>query len=118
MAFVLADRVKETTTTTGTGTLSLGGASAGYQSFAVGIGDGNATYYCISHTTATEWEVGVGTYTASGSTLSRDKVIASSNSNVAVPFSSGIKNVFVTFPAEITVAQGLSRALAINYILP
>lgn len=118
MAFVIGDRIKETSTTSGTSTFTLAGASAGYQSFSAGVGNGNDTYYCIAHTAASEWEVGVGTYTTSGSTLSRNKVLASSNNNNAVNFSSGTKNVFVTFPAEITVAQGLSRALAINYILP
>lgn len=118
MSFVLNDRVKETSTTTGTGTFTLAGAVAGFQSFSAGVGNNNATYYCISHSSATEWEVGVGTYTTSGSTLSRDRVLSSSNSGAKVNFSAGTKNVFVTFPADITVAQGLSRALAINYILP
>jgi hypothetical protein len=62
MAFVLADRVKETTTTTGTGTVTLAGASTGYQSFAA-IGDANTTYYTIAGQTGSEWEVGIGTYT-------------------------------------------------------
>jgi hypothetical protein len=117
MSFVLADRVKETTTTNGTGTITLAGAATGFQSFSA-VGDGNATYYCIAHTTASEWEVGVGTYTSSGTTLSRDTVLSSSSGTSKVSFSAGTKNVFVTFPAEITVAQGLSRALAINCILP
>lgn len=118
MAFVLGDRIKETSTTTGTGTFTLLGAVPGYQSFAAGVGTGNDTFYCIAHTTASEWEIGVGKYTTSGGTLTRDRVVSSSNNNVAVNFSSGTKNVFVTFPAAITVAQGLSRALAVNYILP
>ena len=80
MAFVLKDRVQVTTTTTGTGTLTLGAADAGFQDFA-GVGDGNQTYYTI--TNGTDWEVGIGTYTSSGTTLSRDQVIASSNSNAA-----------------------------------
>jgi hypothetical protein len=117
MSFFLADRVKETTTTNGTGTITLAGAAAGFQSFSV-IGNANDTYYCIAHTTASEWEVGVGTYTSSGTTLSRNTVLSSSSSGNKVNFSAGTKSVFVTFPAQITVAQGLSRALAINCILP
>jgi hypothetical protein len=101
MAFVLADRVKETTTTTGTGTVTLLGASTGYQSFSV-IGNGNTTYYTIAGQTGSEWEVGIGTYTSSGTTLARTTVIASSNSGSLVNFSAGTKDVFVTYPAEYT----------------
>lgn len=101
MAFVLADRVKETTTTTGTGTVTLLGASTGYQSFSA-IGNGNTTYYTIAGQTTSEWEVGIGTYTSAGTTLARTTVIASSNSGSLVNFSAGTKDVFVTYPAEYT----------------
>jgi len=101
MAFVLADRVKETTTTTGTGTVTLLGASTGYQSFSA-IGNGNTTYYTIAGQTGSEWEVGIGTYTSSGTTLSRTTVLSSSNSGSLVNFSAGTKDVFVTYPAEFT----------------
>lgn len=97
MALVLQDRVRETTITTGTGTLTLAGAVTGFQSFSV-IGNGNTTYYAI--TDGTNWEVGIGTYTASGTTLSRDTVIASSNSGNKVSWSAGSKDVFVTLPAS------------------
>jgi len=97
MALVLKDRVKETTITIGTSTLVLLGATSGFQSFSV-IGDGNTTYYTIDG--GTEWEVGIGTYTLSGTTLSRDTILESSNSGSAVNFSAGTKNVFVTYPAE------------------
>jgi hypothetical protein len=103
MPLVLADRVKETTTTTGTGTLTLDGAAVGFQSFSV-IGDGNTTYYTISSTGSTEWEVGIGTYTSSGTTLSRDTVLASSaGAPSKTSFSAGTKDVFVTYPAERSV---------------
>ena len=101
MAFVLADRVKQTTTTAGTGTVTLLGASTGYQSFAV-IGDANTTYYTIAGQTGNEWEVGIGTYTSSGTTLARTTVISSSNAGSLVNFSAGTKDVFVTYPAEFT----------------
>lgn len=100
MALVLADRVLETTTTTGSGTITLAGAEPGYQSFSV-IGNGNQTYYTI--TANGGWEVGIGTYTASGTTLSRDTVLASSNSGQRLTLSAGSKNVFVTYPAEKSV---------------
>jgi len=102
MAFVVADRVQETTTTTGTGTVTLAGAVTGFQSFAA-VGNGNTTYYTI--TDGTNWEVGIGTYTSSGTTLSRDTVLSSSNSGSLVNFSAGTKNVFVTLPAEATLAN-------------
>jgi len=103
MAFVLKDRVKETTTTTGTGTITLAGAVSGFQSFAA-IGNGNTTFYVIAG--GAEWEVGVGTYTSSGTTLSRDTVLSSSNSGSLVNFSAGTKDVFVSYPAGRTITGG------------
>ena len=102
MALVVADRVKETTTTAGTGTVTLLGASTGFQSFAV-IGNANITYSTIAAQTGTEWEVGIGTYTSSSTTLSRTTVLSSSNGGSAVNFSAGTKDVFVTYPAERAV---------------
>ena len=105
MALVVKDRVRETTTTTGTGTVTLGGAATGFQSFSV-IGDGNTTFYTIQLANTNEWEVGIGTYTSSGTTLSRDTILESSNSGSAVNFSAGTKDVFVTYPAEKAVYFG------------
>lgn len=109
MALVLKDRVKETTTTTSTGPYTLAGAVTGFQSFSV-IGNGNTTYYTV--TDGTDWEVGIGTYTASGTTLSRDTILESSNSGNAVNWGAGSKDVFVTYPAERSVV-GSSNPLAI-----
>ena len=106
MTLVVKDRVKETTSTTGTGTVTLSGASTGFQSFSV-IGDGNTTYYAIVNSSTGEWEVGIGTYTASGTTLSRDTVLESSNSGSLVDFAAGNKDVFVTYPAERSVIGGM-----------
>jgi hypothetical protein len=100
MALVLKDRVKETTTTTSTGTYTLAGAVTGYQSFSV-VGDGNTTYYTV--TDGTNWEVGIGTYTLSGTTLSRDTILESSNAGSAVSWGAGSKDVFLTYPAEKAV---------------
>lgn len=102
MALVLKDRVKETTSTTGTGTITLGGAVAGFDSFSV-VGDGNTTYYAIVSQSPGEWEVGIGTYTASGATLSRTTVLDSSSGGALVDFSAGTKDVFVTYPAGRSV---------------
>ena len=104
MAIVVKDRVKVTSTTTGTGTFTLGSAATGFQDFTA-IGDGNDTYYTIAG--GSDFEVGIGTYTASGTTLSSDTVLSSSNSNNLVNFGAGDKDVFVTYPAERAVyAEG------------
>lgn len=113
MALVIKDRVKETSSTTGTGTITLAGASTGFQSFAA-IGDGNTTYYTI--TDGTDWEVGIGAYTASGTTLSRDTILASSNSDAAVNWGSGSKDVFVTYPSDAVPAAGSTTSYVVrNY---
>ena len=104
MALVLKDRVKETSTTAGTGTITLAGAVAGFQSFAA-VGNGNTTYYAIVDPTTGDWEVGIGTYTASGTTLSRTTVLSSSNSGALVNFVANTKDVFVTYPSEKAVWQ-------------
>ncbi len=110
MALVVKDRVKETSTTTGTGTLTLAGAVAGFQAFSV-LGDGNTTYYTI--VSGTDWEVGIGTYTASGTTLSRDTILGSSNSGSALNLGAGDKDVFCTYPAEKAVyAQADDKVIA------
>jgi hypothetical protein len=112
MALVLKDRVKETSTTNGTGPLTLLGAETGYQSFAV-IGNGNTCYYTIQNIESGyegEWEAGIGTYTATGTTLSRNTVLSSSNSGSLVSFSTGSKIVFVTYPAERAVALNVATA--------
>jgi hypothetical protein len=108
MALVVADRVKETTTTTGTGTVTLLGASTGYQSFAV-IGNANLTYYTIAGQTGNEWEVGIGTYTSSGTTLARTTVLSNSSGTQpsALSFSAGTKDVFVTYPAIGSSTSGV-----------
>jgi hypothetical protein len=97
MALVLRDRVRETTSTTGTGTYTLGGAVTGYEAFSA-VGDGNTTYYAC--TDGTNWEVGLGTYTASGTTLARTTILQSSNSDAAVNWGAGNKDIFVTQPSE------------------
>ena len=109
MPLVLADRVQETSTTTGTGTLTLAGAVAGFQSFAA-IGNGNTCYYTITNA-AGAWEVGIGTYTTAGTTLSRTTVLSSSNSGSLVNFT-GTLNVFCDYPSERAVYQDASTGVA------
>jgi len=104
MAFVLNDRVLETSTVTGTGPATLLGASTGFQSFAAGIGGSNTTYYCIVNpNVAAEFEIGFGTLDAGGTVLTRTTVYRSSNSNNAVNFTAGTKTVFVTYPSTRSV---------------
>ena len=110
MALVLKDRIKETTSTTGTGTYTLGGAVSGFEAFSE-IGDGNTTYYCC--TDGTDFEVGVGTYTASGTTLARTTILQSSNSDAAVNWTSGTRTIFCTQPAEKAVFLDASGNITI-----
>lgn len=100
MAFIVADRVRESSTTTGTGPMTLAGAVIGYQSFGTAIGAGNTTYYTISNPGINEWEVGIGTVGAG--TLARTTVLASSTGSL-VNFTAGSKDVFVTYPSEAAV---------------
>ena len=109
------DRVKETCGTTGTGTLTLAGAVSNFQAFSV-VGDGNTCYYAIVHRSAAEWEVGIGTYTAAGTTLARNTILASSNGGSAVNLSVGTKDVFITLAAARVVTydgNGTTNKLAI-----
>jgi hypothetical protein len=116
MALVLADRVLETTATTGSGTITLAGAKQGYQSFSLAIGNGNQTYYTIAD--QTDWEVGIGTYSAN--TLTRDTVLSSSSNGGKVTFSAGVKDVFVTYPSEKSVVGNVylnETTFSIPYIV-
>ncbi len=109
MALVLNDRVKETSTSTGTGTINLAGAVSGFEGFVAGIGSTNTTYYAIAHQSANEWEVGIGTITdATPDTLARTTVLSSSNSDSAVNFTAGTKDVFCTYPAGKAVFKDAS----------
>jgi len=104
-AFVINDRVKQTTTTTGTGTIDLTGTETGFETFVAGIGDGVQTYYAIVHDGTADFEVGIGTVTdAATDTLSRQSVISSSNSDALVDFGVGGKTVFCTLPAKKTIS--------------
>ena len=103
MAFITADRVKDTSITTGTGDITVsGGAPSGYRTFSTVLSVGDTFYYCVTGQASSEWEVGLGTY-LSVNTFARTTVLASSASGSAVSFSSGTKNVFITLPANKTL---------------
>ena len=112
MALVVNDRVKETSTTTGTGTFTLNGAVTGFETFSSAIGNTNTTYYAIVNTTDGEFEVGLGTVGAG--TLARTTIISSSNSDSAVDFAAGTKNVFCTLPASKSVILDASGNIVAN----
>ena len=103
MALVINDRVKVTSTTTGTGAFALGAAATGFETFAQGIGNNNTTYYCIFNQGTSQFEVGLGTLDGTSANLTRTTVISSSNSDAAVNFTSGTKDVFCTLPASKSV---------------
>ena len=105
MALAVKDRVKETTTTTGTGIYTLAGAVTGFETFG-SVGNSNTTYYCC--TDGTNFEVGIGTYTSSGTTLARTTILQSSNSDSAVNWSAGTRTIFCTYPADKAVFKDAS----------
>ena len=113
MAFVIADRVRETTTTTGTGTITLAGAVTNFETFTANLSNSDTTYYAIVDNTNGAFEVGLGTFTSSGTTLARS-VLASSNSNNLVDFGVGTKDVFITVPASKIVVEDGSNNVAIG----
>ena len=108
MALTVADRVRETTATTGTGTITLAGAVATFETFTANLSNADTTYYAIVDTANNDFEVGLGTFTSSGTTLARTTVIASSNSNSAVNLGSGTKDVFITIPASKIIVKDAS----------
>ena len=103
MALTLKDRVLETCSAPGTGAVTLLGAVTGYQTFSAAIGNGNTCYYAIADQNGSNWEVGIGTYATSGNTLTRTTILSSSNAGSTVNFTSGVQNVFVTYPSERSV---------------
>jgi len=117
MAFITADRVKDTSTTTGTGNITVSGSAPfGYRTFSTVLSVSDTFYYAIQGQSTSEWEVGFGTYVSSNQ-FSRTTVLASSASNSAVSFSSGTKNVFITLPATKTFQLDPSQSLVPGAIL-
>ena len=114
MALVLNDRVKQTSTTTGTGAMTFASAVTGFETFAQGIGNSNTTYYGIFNGGTAEFEVGLGTLNGDSTTLTRTTVISSSNSDSAVNFTSGTKDVFCTLPASKAVFEDASNNVGLQ----
>ena len=111
LALALKETVKETPATTGTDTYTLSGAETGFEAFS-SIGDGNTTYYCC--TDGTDFEIGIGTYTLSGTTLARTTILQSSNSDSAVSWGTGTRTIFCTQPADKAAFLDASNQLVIN----
>ena len=109
MAFIVADRVQETATANTTVSFTLTGAIASYQSFSA-IGNTNTTYY--GATDGTNWEVGLGTYSTTGPTLTRTTILSSSNSGSAVTFS-GAVTVWCDYPAGKQISSDYPNALGV-----
>jgi len=102
--WVIDDRVRETSISTGTGDIALAGAVANFQAFSAACADQDTVFYAIVHQSLSEWEVGYGTYNSGANSLTRTKVLASSNADAAVNFSAGTKDVFLDFAG----AQGVT----------
>jgi len=114
MALVVKDRVKESSTTSGTGTLTLAGAVTGFQAFSAALSDGDTTYYAIAESSTGAWEVGLGTYTTSGTTLARTTILDSSNSGSAINLSGAGADVFITQPADKAAYFDAAGDLTLN----
>lgn len=100
MTIKFAHRIKESTATTGTGTYSLAGALTGFAAFSSFLADTETTVYCCTNNT--DWEIGIGTFTSGApATLARTQIIESSNTNAAVSWSTGDKDIFCTQPSAI-----------------
>jgi hypothetical protein len=112
MALIVADRVQETTNSTGTGAYTLGGAVAGFQTFSSEVSNADTVYYSV--TDNADFEVGLGTYASSGGTITRTTVFTSSNSNNAVNWGIGTKNIFLTYPADKAVIEDASNNVTIG----
>lgn len=119
MAFIVADRVKETSTSEGTGPITLGGAVLGFSAFSARCTTGDTCYYAIQAVDGAgvptgEWECGLGTYSGAN-TLTRTTVTSSSNSDAAVSFAAGTKQVFITLPAAQVARMREKLAAARTY---
>lgn len=113
MAFVIADRVRETSVSTGTGNFTLDGAVTGYQTFDAVLDSADTTYYTIASQGGSEWEVGIGTFTAPA-TLARTTILSSSNGGSIVTFSAGTKDVFISLPASKTNVRDQPNLIEVN----
>jgi hypothetical protein len=102
MAFIVEDRVRETSTTTGTGPITTAGAPGGFQTFGSVMNVGDTCWYAIVMP-GSAWETGSGTYTGTN-TLARTTIISSSNAGAAVNFGVGSKDVFICQPAKTAAA--------------
>ena len=104
MAIVVKDRVKQSASAPGTGTITLGAVATGFQGFSA-IGNGNVTYFAIVDAASGAWEVYYGTYTSSGTTLSRNATPLSSSAGGALVNFTGAVDVFCTYPSSRSAYQ-------------
>jgi hypothetical protein len=113
MAIVVKDRVKQSASAPGTGTITLGAVATGFQGFSA-IGNGNVTYFAIVDAASGAWEVNYGTYTSSGTTLSRNATpLSSSNAGALVNFT-GTVDVFCTYPSSKAIYEETSGNVLID----
>jgi len=113
MAIVVKDRVKQTASNPGTGTITLGATATGFQAFSA-VGNGNVTYFAIVDAVSGDWEVNYGTYTSSGTTLTRNSPpLSSSNAGALVNFT-GTVDVFCTYPSEKAIYEEVSGNVLID----
>jgi len=113
MPFIIADRVRESSTTVGTGSIALAGTVTGYQTFDAVLDTGDTTFYTFADQGGSNWEVGIGTFTAP-STLARTTILSSSNGGSIVTFGAGTKDVFISLPASRTNVNDQPNVISVN----
>jgi hypothetical protein len=113
MPFIIADRVRESSTTVGTGSIALAGAVTGYQTFDAVLDTTDTTFYTFADQGGANWEVGIGTFTAP-STLARTTILSSSNGGSIVNFGAGTKDVFISLPASRTNVNDQPNVISVN----
>ena len=112
MSLILKDRCKQkVAANAGTNSITLTTAVTGFKTISSTLSNGDSSYFCLE--SGSSWEVFIGTYTSSTTTVSRDTVLASSNSGNKIDIGSGITVCYIVYPADkATYKDGSGRIVS------